>query len=311
MYINNESINTRHNRPTVLSKTALVCYFFNDGTYADPYEISSVSIFRSSSNFYPSSVIGPDGQILQNASSLILFNCYNTEALTSDPSFEVANYTGSETGIYRLREGVYVVILDNAVTSTTFNLSGSAETIENGVDSTGDYIDVWTVRRASGSKLDTVINNFTLNEDRFYSTTEPILFRVHTRLANRYLNLGSRVDLKFTNEVNIENTNIDSSMLNMFKQSIIINPSIEIYKENVDRNLPSRVTVSSFSDTSSTCDVTSDNTVIFNFDTEELKTHPRLLDGTLGSMTGTYSARIKFSALNQVFYSNTFSFIVN
>jgi len=311
MYINNESINTRHNRPTVLSKTALVAYFLNDGTYADPYQISAVSIFRSSSNFYPSSVIGSDGQILESASGLILYNFNNSAALTSNSAFNVSNYTTSATGIYKIRTGVYAVILDNAVTSSTFNLSGSSETIQNAVTATGDYIDVWTVKRASGSKLDTVINNFTLNEDRFMTVTEPILFRVHTRLANRFLNLGSKIDLKFTNEVNIENTNIDRSILNLFKQSVIINPSVEIFKENVDRNLPARVTVSSFSDTSAVCDVTSDNTVIFNWDTEQLKTHPRLVDGTLGSMTGTYSVRVKFSALNQVFYSNLFSFIVN
>jgi len=85
---------------------------------------------------------------------------------------------------------------------------------------------------------------------------------------------------------------------------------IEIYKKNQDRNLDARVEVSGYAATSGLMDVTSENTVIFTFDTEALKTHPRLLDGTLGSMTGTYVARLKFNALNQTIVSNDMAFII-
>ena len=92
--------------------------------------------------------------------------------------------------------------------------------------------------------------------------------------------------------------------------SLVMNPQVEIYKENVERNLPSRVTVSSFAQTSGSCDVASDNTVLFNFDTSILTSHPELLAGNFGSIHGTYVARLKFTALNQVFYSNFHSFVI-
>ena len=52
-----------------------------------------------------------------------------------------------------------------------------------------------------------------------------------------------------------------------------MDPMIEIVKKNTDRNLPSRVTVSGYTDTSGYMDVTSENTAIFTFDTDALKTH--------------------------------------
>jgi hypothetical protein len=313
MYINNISVNTRHNRPTVTSKTALIAYFFNDGQYVDPDAISAVTIFKSSENWYPSSVIGSDGQIKSSASSLVLMNYSNSSSDISDSSFDPNNYVPGQTasGIYRLKEGVYAVILDyNNVPSGVFNLSGSVE-IPNKVNLAQEYIDVWTLRPLAGTDLITVINNFELNYDRFFTTTEPLLFRVSTRLANRNIVLGSKVDLKFTNEFTIENNNIDSSIINLFKQSLVMNPAIEIYKENSDRNLPSRVTVSSFAQTSGLCEVTSDNTIIYNFDTEALKTHPELVNGNLGPLTGAYVAKVKFDVLNQTFYSNNFGIIVS
>jgi hypothetical protein len=307
MYINEISVNGRYNHPTVLAKTALVTYFVNNGSYEDPESISAVSIFRSADNYYPSSVIATDGQI--SVSGLVLMNFANSSADTSNVCFDVSNYAIGSSGIFRVRDGVFAVVLDSSITESVFNLSGE-NTIANQVSATGDYIDVWTIRRAAGSNLDTVINDFTLHDDRFYTLTEPILFRVATKLENRYITLGSKVDLKFSNEFTIENANIDRSIINLFKESFILNPAIEIYKENSDRNLPSRVVVSSFADTSANCDITSDNTVIFTFDTGSIATHPQTLAGNLGSLTGSYVAKLKFSALNQIYYSNAFAFIV-
>lgn len=310
MYINNISVNTRHNRPSVLSKTALVTYFINDGRYTDPYEISAVTIFHASGNMYPSALIGSDGQQTVSAFDQVLMNFANSAALTTDSVFDASNYSVGASGIFRIREGVYAVVLDQSIASSIYNLSGDT-LIENLVDRVGDYLDIWTIRRVAGSELDTVINEFTLHQDRFYSVTEPILFRVATRLVNHNIILGSKTDLKFTNEFTIENTNIDRSITNLFKESFIVNPAIEIYKQNEDRNLASRVVVSSFADTSALCDVTSDNTVIFNFNTQALTSLPSFQAGTFGAQQGVYVARLKFTALNQEMYSNYFSFIVS
>lgn len=312
MYINNYSVNTRHNRPTVSTRTALVTYFFNDGQYADPPAISAVTIFKASDNWHPSSVIGSDGQIKSSASSLVLMNFKASSSDTTNSAFNVSNYTPgvNASGIYRINTGIYAVVLDTNTPSGVFNLSGNV-TIANNVNLAGEHLDVWTILPAPGADLTTVVNNFELNYDRLFTTTEPLLFRVATRLVNRHITLGSKIDLKFTNDFTIENTNIDKSILNLFKDSLILNPSIEIYKENEDRNLPSRVTVSSFAQTSALCDVTSDNTIIFNWDTDQLKTHPQLTAGNLGPITGTYVAKVKFSVLNQTFYSNNFAIIVS
>ena len=313
MKINGNQVTTRHERPTVLGPTALIMYFINDGQYVDPHSISGVSIFAASDNQSPSSVITSDGEVKAGVSSNVLMHFSNNAAVTTDSSFDASNYNANSdsSGIYKLDTGKFACVLttSSVVPNGVFNLSGDT-VITNRVSSTGDYIDVWTVKRVAGSDLDTIINEFTLTEDRFFGVTEPLLFRVATRLENNYLVLGSKVDLKFTNEFTLENANIDRSIVNLFKQSLVTDPMIEIYKKNQDRNLDARVEVSGYSDTSGYVDTTSENTVIFTLDTEALKTHPKLLDGTLGSMTGTYVARLKFTALNQTIVSNDMAFII-
>jgi hypothetical protein len=313
MRINDKPVTTRHERPTVLGPTALLMYFVSDGQYADPYAISGVSIFAASDNQFPSSVITSEGEIKQSASSQVLMHFSNSATLTSDPAFDASNYNANSdsSGVYKLATGKFACVLANNTTlpEGVFNLSGDT-VIDNRVSATGDYIDVWTLQRVDGSYLDTIINEFTLTEDRFFGVTEPLLFRVATRLENNHIVLGSKVDLKFTNEFTLENANIDRSIVNLFKQSLVTEPMLEIYKKNQDRNLAARVEVSGYSDTSGYMDTTSEDTVIFTFDTEELKTHAKLLDGTLGSMTGTYVARLKFNALNQTIVSNDMAFII-
>ena len=313
MKINGYQVTTRHERPTVLGPTALLLYFINDGQYADPFEISGVSIFAASDNQLPSSVINSDGEIKSTVSGNVLMHFSNPSANTSHSSFDASNFSANadSSGIYKLTTGKYACVLNQAsvLPSGVFNLSGDT-TILNRVSSTGDYLDVWTVKRVAGSDLDTIINDFTLTEDRFFGVTEPLLFRVATRLENNHIVLGSKVDLKFTNEFTLENANIDRSIVNLFKQSLVTDPMLEIYKKNQDRNLDARVEVSGYAATSGLMDTTSENTVIFTLDTEALKTHPRLLDGTLGSMTGTYVARLKFTALNQTVVSNDMAFII-
>tara|TARA_R100000231_G_scaffold134825_2_gene108759 strand:+ start:1754 stop:2695 length:942 start_codon:yes stop_codon:yes gene_type:complete len=312
MKINGNQVTTRHERPTVLGPTALLLYFINDGQYVDPTSISGVSIFAASDNQSPSSVISASGEILPAVTGNILMHFSNGNANTSSSDFDASNYNAGDvtaSGIYKLDTGKFACVLDRSVPSGIFNLSGTS-TILNTLSATGDYIDVWTVKRVPSSDLDTIINEFTLTQDRFFGVTEPLLFRVSTRLENNQVVLGSKVDLKFTNEFTIENANVDRSVTNLFKQSLVTDPMIEIYKKNQDRNLGARIEVSGYSDTSGLVDTTSENTVIFTLDTEALKTHPELLNGNLGSLTGTYVARLKFNALNQTIVSNDMAFLI-
>ena len=178
MKINDISVVTRTERPSVLAKTALVMYFINDGKYQDPESISGVSIFAAAENHNPSSVIGAGGEITGAASSQVLMHFANSATLTTDSAFDASNFAANAdgSGIYRISEGKFAAVLMPAGTtpSATFNLSADAP-ISNRVSSTGDYIDVWTVLRVEGSDLDTYINEFTLRDDRFFGITEPLL----------------------------------------------------------------------------------------------------------------------------------------
>jgi len=313
MRINDKKVDTRHQRPTVLGPTALLLYFVNDGQYADPYAISGVSIFAASDNESPSSVVTADGEIATDVTGNVLMHFSGPGVVAGNSLYDSSNYNANfnSSSVYKLDTGKFACVLLDSTTlpSSIFNLSGQTG-IDNRVSATGKYIDVWTVQRANGSNLDTIINDFTLTEDRFISVTEPLLFSVNTRLENNHVVLGSKVDLKFVNEFTLENANVDRSIVNLFKESLVMDPMIEIVKKNQDRNLAARVEVSGYSDTSGLIDVTSENTVILTFDTELLKTHSLLFKGELGSLTGSYVARLKFTALNQTIVSNDLGFII-
>ena len=107
-----------------------------------------------------------------------------------------------------------------------------------------------------------------------------------------------------------------SSIKNLFKDSAITSAGVEIVKINDSVNLPGRVEVSGFSDTSALIDITSDNTIIFNWDTEEIKTlgdsaAEILKREQIGCPTGTYAARIQYYLLDERIISPLFHFILS
>ena len=58
MQLNNTVIVDRGNRPNVSQRVGLRVFFINDGAYVDPYEISSVQLFKKSDTLTPNTVIG-------------------------------------------------------------------------------------------------------------------------------------------------------------------------------------------------------------------------------------------------------------
>lgn len=307
MLLNNINISDRNNRPVVLSRVGLQAHFISDGEYADPFEISAVTIFQKSANMYPSSVLNSDTQLIDTSavSGSILMNFKNAEALTSDSSFDVSNYTGlyTDIGIYRISEGRYIVVLDGTLEQQgTLNLDGLDEDFTSKVSATGDYIDVWTLRMYEGSELQTVINEFNLRKGGFTVLTEPLMIKTKSRLVNSKITLDSKVDIKISSDIHVENTQIDSSIKNLLRENVITNAAIEIQKHNESSNLPSRVTVSSFADTSAMISITADNVIILNWDTTQLKTHPQLEN--FGSLKGVYAIRAKFDVFHEKIVSD-------
>lgn len=310
MQLNNINISDRHNRPVVLSKVGLQAFFISDGQFVDPYEISAVTVFSKSSNFYPSSVLDSDTQLIDtaNVSGSILMNFCNSAAVTSDQSFNPVNYGGTPTttsGIFKTGVGKYVVILDGTINSSgVINLDGMSKLISNSADSTGDYIDIWTIKMAAGSLLQTVVNEFSLRKGGFTVLTQPLMLKVKSKLVNSKVTLDSKVDLKIATDVHVENRDIDDSIKNLLRENVITSGAVEIQKINEAANLPARVTVSSFADTSGLITMSSDNVMILSWDTSQLKTHSQLMAGNFGSIQGVYAIRVKYTVFGETLISD-------
>jgi hypothetical protein len=295
--ITNQTVD-RNNRPSVDSRVALKVFFMNDGEYIDPVEILDVTIFDRSSMQNPSTILGSNG-LLNGEVASGLAKAYFKSPISpgwQDISEYVPGELGS-SGVYRVRQGEYLVVLDGIT-----NIPGLHPTwgnvINNTASATGDYIDVWTVRYPSASLPKVVINSFSLFNDTFFNLTEPLLIKTHNELTTKKVVLGSKQDLKITTEFTVENKNINSSIRNLFKTAVAINPKIKIEKINQDPNLPSRTTIVDFTDEQD-IRVTSQNTFIYNWDTEQLRYHASIAAGTISGLRGIYVVTLKYDLLNE------------
>lgn len=310
MQINNITVVDRHSRPGVLQKVALRSFFVNDGQYQDPFQISSVTVFKLSDNTSPSTILTSADLIDTSAASAVVkmhFEVSNSYT-SSTSTFSTSNYADTTTasGIYKLGTGQYTVVLSPNVSSV---FAGSP--FVNRTSSVGTYVDVWTIKFSPDTDFKTYINEFKLFDDTLFTTTQPLLVTTQNKLNNKHVKLGSKIDLTISTEFNVGNKDIDSSVKNIFKDSVISNPSIQIVKLNDDYTLPARVTVSSFSNTSSLVEITSDGTMVFNWDTTALYTLPAVLNGTFGPLTGAYQVQVKYSVLNQTILSDYLNLILS
>jgi hypothetical protein len=305
MQLNNLSISDRHNRPVVLSKVGLQAFFLSDGEYADPYEISAVTVFSRAVNLYPSSVLDVDTQLIDtsNVSGSILMNFAASSARTNNSAFDTSNYTGtiaSTSGIFKTGVGKYIVVLDGTINSSgVIKLDGMNQVIPNRASGTGDYIDVWTIKWVEGSLPQTVVNEFNLRKGGFTVLTEPLMLKLKSRLVNSKVTLGSKVDLKIATDVHVENRVVEDSTKNLLRENVITSGAIQIEKINEGEYLPSHVTVSSYSETSGLVRMSADNVMIFSWDTTTLPTHPQLIAGKFGSIQGVYAIRAKYTVFGE------------
>jgi hypothetical protein len=314
MQLNGIDLVDRHNRPTVIQKVALRAFFINDGEYYDPYDISAVTIFQKSANFTPNILI-QDNIISPDIDSSIIKMNFGASANDSGAALNVSSYNPADavavSSIYRIKQGEYVCVLD--LTQTTeglYNLHGSSVEIENSASAATDYIDCWTIKFAAGSEYQTLINEFTLYNDTFFTVTQPLIFATRNNLVNKHLTLSSIETLKVQTDITIQNRNIDTSIRNIFKDSAITKAMVKIEKVNEDSTtLPATVTVSGFSDTSALVDITSDNTILLKFDTTLLATHPQIAN--FGGLTGTYRLSVKYTLLNDTIISKPFYFTIS
>lgn len=295
MKLNGYSLVDRGNRPSPTDKVAIKVYFINNGEYYDPADIKDVIVFSRNTNTYPSSLLDADGLVTSAVSGLAKAYFAPSGGL---PYLPESSYVSgiNASGVYRVKTGEYVVVL-NAETSGYSSDWGA--TIPTTASTVGSYLDVWTIDRAGNGNYTTIINQFNLYDNTFISVTEPLLIKTNNKLITKKIPLGSKQDVKITTTFTIENGNITDAVKNLINDAVIIDPMIKIEKLNDDHNLPSRVEVSGYSDTSGVIRLTSDNTIILPWDTEELKTHTQMTEGNLGNMRGIYAVTLKYDLLTE------------
>ena len=275
----------RYQRPGTMQRTVLRNNFIVNGTYTEPYDISSVALFRREANLSPSSVLDNSGLVS------------GTPLYTWTTSGDASAYTGvsgDASSIYKVDEGRHAVVIDG-VNSVISNLSA------------GHYIEIWTVKMAAASNYQTFINEFELFQDSVVTTTEDVLLRTKHRLTPNRVRQGEVVDLKVATEVTVQNKAISQEIRNIFNQAVVDSPKFRILKHNSDTNLPSWVEVSGYSDTENLVSITSDNTMVFRFDTAVL-TSGSITD--LGSAHGNYSVEVKYDVLGETMISPLMYFTV-
>ena len=319
MQVNNTVVVDRGNRPSFIQKVGLRTYFINDGAYVDPYEISGVSIFLESATLTPNTVIGVNNTV--SSSPLMEFGASGATrpvGAGDSSSFDVSNYVPGTTasGIYRISQGEYVVVFDQTLALSGFDTNNASAVAAATASTVGNYVDMWAVKMAAASDYQVITNCFALNEDTFFSFTEPLLLTTRNKLQNKRVRLNEKIDLKISTEATVQNRDMQSALHTLFEASMITSATMEIKKVNQDHNFDGPFTVSSFSDSVATATethvrITADNTMVMSWDTSQLIANASFLAGTFGSITGTYSVQAKYTLLNELIISPLFYLTVS
>jgi len=334
MRLNGEDLADRQNRPSVTQKVALRTFFLNGGEYVDPYDVSSVVIFSKLDNLAPDSLIDSSTGLLKSTlTSDMIKMSYGISGTALDPhdgGYDATNeryrvtsnfladvgwfpaYVPSPepSGIIRLGVGDYLCVLDGQLDlSGAYYLNSSSIEVQNSASAVLDYLDAWTVKFAQASEYQVMINGFHLYNDVFQTITEPVIFTATSRLINKHVNLGSQTDLKVTTDITVQNGSLDNATKAILEDSALRNAQFRVQKLNDGSvNLPARVTVVEYSDSEGSITVTSDNTMLYNFDTQAIATAANA--DTLGGPVGTYAINCAYSILDQNYIQGPFYFVI-
>ena len=310
-------VTERHQRPSFNGVTILRANILRDGQYLDltTDQVSSVMLFDARANTSPSSLLEastglvPDSQ----ASAAIWRWALSGEGTATSGFATEAGFARSDdisaSSIFRTGEGRFAVVLNGAddVSSTLRDGTIIGSTSSLSAVPAGKYIEVWTVKLDAAADWITLINDTQFYQNNAVLITTPLIFNARNQLTNKKIKIGSTEKLKVTTEVTVENKDIDDSVKNTIKEGLVTSASLEILKHNVDNNLPAWVTVSGYTDTEASVDVTSDNTFLWTFDTNVLN------DGSisnLGNGTGTYSVKAKYNILDETIITPEMYFTV-
>ena len=302
MQLNGNTLTDRYNRPSVLGRVGIRTFFLNDGAYIDPYDVSSCIIFNKLANASPSSVLTSGTSLLKESAASEMLMAYGVSG-THPTSLNLSSVAASDydpgtnaSGIHRLSEGEYVVVLDG-----TLDLSGtfSGVEVQNQCSAVQSYIDVWTVKMTETSDYQVFINEFKLSNQNYISTPTPLLLKTSNRLVDKHITLSSIVDLKVTTDIVVENRDLSQEVKNLIQDFGISEAQVKIEKINEESSLPPRETIVAYTDASQ---VTGNNTIIYRFDTTTLDPE--------GSKTGTYALTAKYKFMGQTIIAPIQYFII-
>ena len=296
---NGYTVVKRYNRPSILQRTQLDMFFTNNGSYFTPYQVSACYILpdTTTANGSPdiyinrtASDVGTSAYGMLNATGLsavvATYDVSNGGALQPESVYNPS--TSSVSAIYSGTNQKLSVIADG-VAHPSFSSLGV---------SNGKWFDVWlikdfsTVDASAGWKL--YWNKFETFQDRIVSFTEPFQVTTRNERSQRYVELSSVVTLRVTTDVFLANRNMTQDEKNVWRNTVIDSAEIRIRK----RNPRTTGLITDIVDwTSSGVEVTSENTILYTWDTSAQE-------------TGDYIVEVKYTLLEQTFYSEEFSLVL-
>jgi len=307
---NTYSVVKRYNRPSILTKTLLEMFFSNNGTYFQPFSVSEVYILpdggitNGSPDIYinrAASDIGTSAYGLLNASSVSsVVATYNVSgADIINPGWPIntalnpSSYSGtngeSASSIFSGLSGEpyrYQVVGD----SITFSAFSSVQ----------NYFDVWLVQDFSGVDVSSgwhlYWNKFSVYNDRIITFTEPFEVTTRSKLRQKYIPLGSNIDLAIETNVFLANDNLTVDEKNIWREAVIDANTVDI---KITRRNPqtSGERTEIFDWTNNGVIVNSSNTILYKWNTN-------------AQLKGDYVVQVRYDLLGQTFYSEEFSLVL-
>tara|TARA_R110002110_G_scaffold415267_1_gene648997 strand:- start:1662 stop:2519 length:858 start_codon:yes stop_codon:yes gene_type:complete len=283
-------------------KTLLENFFTNNGTYFNPSQVSAVYILpdattgpasgltHGSPDIYINREIGTPTYGRLNAQGLssvaASFNISNGDAIQNPSAYSGAGTSGA-SAIYSGLSGTaghYQIVLD--------------QTAHTNFSAVGKYFDAWLVKDFSSVEASAgwqlYWNKFEVFSDRIVTFTEPYQVTTHNKLSQKYLQLSSISDLRITTDVFLANRNMTQDQKDIWREQVIDNAQIRIRR----RNPKTSGLITDIVDwTGSGVEITSENTIMYPWDTSLME-------------TGDYVVQAKYTLLTQTFVTEEFSLVL-
>ena len=331
---NGVTVIQRGNRPSPIVPAKLDFLNYVAGELSDPFQVCSVHVFPNTAFGTASPYVNQtpgdtDYGLVSSVNTSIVFHNYKRDAGGSKTGFDAnvsacaaeTSYTGdlrySASSIFgggdNDRTGHFSVILQPSGAYWPVSASPTWDPLYNNTASAvGEYIDIWTVVQAEGSRAQIYVNTFGMNTANTFAVTEPLEVTTSNKLAQRYVQVGSTKRLQIQTELIVDNKPIKKSLQNLIESGTLIsNPQISITKLNESPNLTTRVQITGEDGeggfTSAGVSVDSQGTISYLWDTTAIT--PFYTGEVLGGEVGVYEISVKYDVAGETIISPRFKLI--